>query len=319
MKHTMRNTMLLVVLLMVPVAGCGRAAISGELRTARSTLSEARAGNAARYEPDQVRAAERTLARAEAAPDGSVVERDLAYVADRQARIAIVDARRISNEELVATQERMYQDQLERVARDREQQLSAQQTELEAVRADLGRVRGQLAERGQALDARSAELAETERTLAAREQELLDAERRASDAMSRLAELANVRQEQERTIITISGEVLFETGRAQLRANARERLRAVADALRGHEGAQITVEGHTDARGSDDDNATLSQQRAEAVRQFLLGEGVPEDRLRAVGRGEADPIADNRTAEGRAENRRVEIEISPPDARVSVR
>src|SRR5688500_17848771 len=153
-ERTMRNIVILFSLALLPV-GCGRPAVSGELRTARDVVSQARAGNAARYEPDQLRAAERTLARAEAAPDGSIVERDLAYLADRQARVSMVNARRVANAELLATQERMYQDQLERVARDREQQLTAQQTELEGVRRDLGEVRTELSQRGQALDART--------------------------------------------------------------------------------------------------------------------------------------------------------------------
>jgi len=75
--------------LVVALAGCGGASISPELRTARDTIDEARESEAAIEQRSQVRLAEQTLDRAEAAPDGSLEERDLAYVADRLARIAI--------------------------------------------------------------------------------------------------------------------------------------------------------------------------------------------------------------------------------------
>ncbi len=104
--------------------------------------------------------------------------------------------------------------------------------------------------------------------------------------------------------------MLFETDRAELRTEARSRLLAVADAVRAT-GVTATIVGYTDSRGSDSYNRDLSQRRAESVRAFLIGEGVPADRIRAEGQGEMNPIANNGTAEGRAENRRVEISLTP--------
>jgi len=93
---------------------------------------------------------------------------------------------------------------------------------------------------------------------------------------------------------------------------AERQLAKVAEALKEQdESKTIVVEGHTDSRGSDAANLRLSQERAETVLLFLVGQGVDSQRIRAVGKGERNPIASNRTAEGRANNRRVEIIVSP--------
>jgi outer membrane protein OmpA-like peptidoglycan-associated protein len=109
--------------------------------------------------------------------------------------------------------------------------------------------------------------------------------------------------------------VLFPSGGSTLSAPARQSLDRVAEALTAQASdSQIVVEGHTDARGSDQKNQELSQHRAEAVRDYLVEKGVDSERVAAVGRGEASPIADNDSAEGRATNRRVEIVVTPADA-----
>jgi outer membrane protein OmpA-like peptidoglycan-associated protein len=79
----------------------------------------------------------------------------------------------------------------------------------------------------------------------------------------------------------------------------------------------MVVEGHTDSQGSDDLNLKLSEDRAAAVRDYLVSRGVAADRLSAVGVGEKRPIADNTSAEGRANNRRVEIVIASASAPTS--
>jgi OOP family OmpA-OmpF porin len=86
-------------------------------------------------------------------------------------------------------------------------------------------------------------------------------------------------------------------------------LDVVAETLSGRPEAAVRVEGHTDSMGSDTYNQTLSQRRAEAVRRYLVGQGVAAARLEARGYGESRPIAPNETAEGRALNRRVELSL----------
>ena len=87
-------------------------------------------------------------------------------------------------------------------------------------------------------------------------------------------------------------------------------LARVAGILLGHPGLEIEVEGHTDSVGSDAMNQTLSENRAEAVREYLLSQGVPKDAIVSRGFGKTRPLATNDTTDGRAQNRRVEIVVS---------
>ncbi len=101
--------------------------------------------------------------------------------------------------------------------------------------------------------------------------------------------------------------VTFDPARATLTSEARSTLRTVAQALVANPDIRVEVAGHTDAVGDAGENLRLSQGRAEAVRTFLIQLGVEASRLTARGYGESSPIASNRTASGRAQNRRVEL------------
>jgi outer membrane protein OmpA-like peptidoglycan-associated protein len=114
----------------------------------------------------------------------------------------------------------------------------------------------------------------------------------------------------ERGLIVNMGEVLFDVGKATLRQDAREKLAKLSGLVLAHTGLRLEAEGHTDATGSDTTNMRLSEQRAEAVRGYLEGQGVAPENLAARGFGKSAPIADNATAKGRQANRRVEIVIS---------
>ncbi len=85
------------------------------------------------------------------------------------------------------------------------------------------------------------------------------------------------------------------------------RMEKVSVILNGYKTLQFDVEGHTDSTGSDKINAKLSQQRADAVRDYLIENGFPADKITAKGYGSTNPIGDNKTSKGRQENRRVEI------------
>jgi OOP family OmpA-OmpF porin len=86
-------------------------------------------------------------------------------------------------------------------------------------------------------------------------------------------------------------------------------LELVAERLRENPGIRVRIEGYTDEQASEEHNLALSQERAEAVKRILVGFGIAADRLDAVGLGEANPIASNATEEGRALNRRVELDV----------
>lgn len=103
--------------------------------------------------------------------------------------------------------------------------------------------------------------------------------------------------------------VNFELNSATLTREAREQCREVARLMAGSKGFDVEVQGHTDNQGDKAYNQRLSQERAESFKQCLVTEGVDEARLTAAGYGEAQPIADNDTASGRARNRRVELEV----------
>jgi OOP family OmpA-OmpF porin len=99
--------------------------------------------------------------------------------------------------------------------------------------------------------------------------------------------------------------VYFETNSAKLKPESSETLDKAAASIKGFPDVKILVAGHTDSVGSDAYNLKLSAARANAVMEYLVAHGVPRTQLAAGGFGEKEPIADNKTAEGRAKNRRV--------------
>jgi outer membrane protein OmpA-like peptidoglycan-associated protein len=113
-----------------------------------------------------------------------------------------------------------------------------------------------------------------------------------------------------RGLIVNMSDVLFDTGKFSLRPTAREKLAKVAGIVSGHPGLRLDVEGHTDSVGGDDFNQRLSEQRGGAVRDYLTKEGMAASSVTAKGLGKTQPVASNDTAQGRQQNRRVELVIS---------
>lgn len=115
----------------------------------------------------------------------------------------------------------------------------------------------------------------------------------------------------DRLIVTMPNNILFATDSYTVRSDLQRDLRTVASNLLAYPDSTIQIIGHTDNEGDAAYNQTLSERRANAVADVLMGEGVPFGRIDAIGRGESQPITSNLTPEGRAENRRVEIVILP--------
>jgi outer membrane protein OmpA-like peptidoglycan-associated protein len=120
------------------------------------------------------------------------------------------------------------------------------------------------------------------------------------------------------TLVSLSGDVLFDFDKASLRPDALPMLDKVAALIDAQKPPSVSIEGHTDAKGDDDYNKRLSEQRAESVRTYLVERRqVAPDLLKAVGLGELRPVAPNATAtgdddpDGRQKNRRVEIVLAP--------
>ena len=251
-----------------------------ELADARAAVQQAENGVARQEDPAQLHTAKKQLALAEESfeEDGdSDKTRDRAYVALRAAQLAEVQGRISQNERKLA---------------ELEQSASAAQ------RAELQRLRSGYAK--------------TQQQLADEQKARMEAEQRAQQSASDLARIATVKQEARGTVITLSGQVLFASGKSTLLPTAQAKLSEVARVLTTNSpDATIVVEGHTDSQGSESLNLDLSQRRAQAVSDYLASHGVARDRIRAEGLGFSRPLADNKTPAGCANNRRVEIVVQP--------
>jgi len=290
MKTGIMNGFLSLVPVAVAVSACASAGPTPELVDARRAYDQARVSEAQRLAPDRLLSAKEALDNAERMhkdDPGSNRERGYAYIAQRRAQLAqeYGELARLQREQQQAEQNYVAtQDRLRRAAEKR----------VEASQGQLAEQRGKIAS--------------TQAELAEEKQARTKAEQRASAALASLQQVAQVKEESRGTVITLDGAVLFVSGKAELLPIAQQKLNDVAEALKQTEDEQsIKIEGYTDSRGSDETNLKLSQQRAEAVRAYLVNRGVKAARISAEGKGEQNPIATNDTAEGRANNRRVEI------------
>lgn len=270
--------------------GCGATPPPRELVDARMAYERAAKGPARELVPADLHTAKTALDRAEAAFErepSADATRDLAYIAQRKA---------LATEALAGQAA---------ASRDRERA----QRELQDVQSNYQRkVEGQLSQTRE-------QLAAERQALQAERQARLEAEKKAREAMDRLASVAAVKQETRGVVITLSGSVLFASGKFELLGGAQEKLNQVADALKTQGDHDIVVEGHTDSQGNENSNMELSRNRAESVRSYLISRGIPSEKIRAVGIGQSRPVADNKTPEGRANNRRVEIIVQPSEPR----
>jgi outer membrane protein OmpA-like peptidoglycan-associated protein len=274
--------------------GCAHAP-PAELASAQAAYYRASSGPAAQVVPDELHKAQLALGAAErAAHDepGAQATLDLIYVAQRKAELAEARA------------------QLE-LARRQKLQADASYTrnlaqKEKSTEAELAREREQRsAAQAQAAEARAA-TSEANAKLEVEAQARADAERKADAVAQDLAKIAQLREEDRGMVIALPGDLLFATDQAVLLSSAQLKLSRVADALR-DSSERLIIEGHTDSRGADSYNMDLSRRRAEAVRDYLVGRGVAADRISVMAYGKNRPIADNMSAEGRANNRRVEI------------
>jgi outer membrane protein OmpA-like peptidoglycan-associated protein len=172
------------------------------------------------------------------------------------------------------------------------------------------------AERAQA-EAAAADAAAREREARAAqqaaEQSAQQASQQAEQARERLKQQLNqVLQTTEtaRGLIVNMSDVLFDFNKYTLKPEAREKLAKVSGILLSYPGLKMQVEGYTDSIGSDEYNQKLSEERADAVRQYLVSQSVADANVTAQGYGKSHPVADNSTNSGRAQNRRVELVVS---------
>jgi outer membrane protein OmpA-like peptidoglycan-associated protein len=264
------------------LAGCAASVPPTELVNARQAYQHATTGQAALLVPAELHKAQEALAIAEKSfldEPQSFRTRDLAYVADRKAKMAEALATIAAGNATTAKANKDYQATQTEIVKNTKEDLAA-------------------SERSGVLKAEQ---------LAAEQQVRIDAEKRAADAQAELAKLAAVKEEARGLVITLSGSVLFASSKSELLPAAQSRLNQVAEALMATKERKLTVEGHTDSQGSSSYNQVLSQQRADAVRSYIISRGYPAELIQAQGIGKDRPVADNGNPEGRANNRRVEI------------
>ncbi len=314
----MKRTKIVGALAAISLTGCAAAQPSQELLDARQAMNEADAGHAPEYAPSELKEARDILADAERQKDGSSEEVQFAYLADRAAKQAKSHGNALffveQTKENDARYNQLQEDgriEAERKIEEMQRQLEDVETQMQNKDANLVALGARKSELEAAQQRMANELSASTSALAVSEKARKEADARAAAAIASLSTLANVKEEANRTVVTLSGSVLFKTGESALLPLAEDSLTRVADALMDFStDRRIVIEGHTDSRGEDSANQKLSLSRAESVMKYLQSRGVEAKRMSAVGRGESRPVASNETAEGRANNRRVELVIS---------
>lgn len=203
---------------------------------------------------------------------------------------------------------------------DAEQAAAESQADAAKAQADAERAKAaQEAEAAQRAQAQAAAAEAEARAKAARdaqaqaEASAQQATQQAEQMRARLREQLNqvlATKESARGLIVNMSDVLFDFNKYTLKAEAREKLAKVSGILLAYPGLKLQVEGYTDNIGSDEYNQKLSEQRAGAVREYLISQSVQDANITAAGFGKSNPIADNATKAGQAQNRRVQMVVS---------
>jgi outer membrane protein OmpA-like peptidoglycan-associated protein len=278
-----------------------------ELYEAINAVQIAQANGADQYAPEAFQKAQQSLTNAQDAGKKGGRREQITF-----ARAAVESA---EDARIITIRKKIEQD------REQTQQakVNAQQEALQAQQAAL---QAQQAADQQALaraqaDAAAAraqaQAAQAQAQAAAAQQTAQQASQQTEQMREKLKDQLNqVLQTREtaRGLIVNMSDVLFDTGQYTLKPGAREKLAKVSGILLAYPNLQLQVEGYTDNVGSDQFNQKLSEQRADAVRDYLTSQGVQMGNISATGYGESDPVADNSTAQGRAENRRVQLVVS---------
>lgn len=307
-----------------------------DIYQARNAVRIAKWQKADKYAPDSLKKAEQALAQAE--DYQARKQRNAVPTAARQAVQMAEDARSVS----VKRQADEAAENERKASAEREAQAKAAQ-EAEAKARAVAQKQREEAEAQAARDKAAAEAAAAaaaqaqaseERARAASEAEArarADAEAAEREAQERAAadrlaaEKAETEKQQlrgklleqfnrvlptkdtQRGLVVNMGDVLFDTGKSNLRPPAREALAKLSGIVLNYPSLRLVIEGHTDSTGSPEFNQKLSEQRAAAVRDYLVNQGLSMDSIVTHGLGEADPVGDNKTVAGRQQNRRVEI------------
>ncbi|HEY1528168.1 MAG TPA: OmpA family protein [Candidatus Angelobacter sp.] len=249
---------------------------------------------------------------------------------DAQAKAA-ADKKAAEDREAKARQDAILEGQRRQAAEDARVQAEQARAQAQAAQADAERMKAEAEKARQEAEAARKE-ADTARAAAEQQKQALaveadkarksaeesdrlrqEAEKEKADLRAQLLQQLNTilaTRDTARGLIANMSDVLFKTGSFELLPGARERLAKVSGIVIAHPGLHLEVEGHTDAVGSDEYNQKLSENRAQAVRDYLVQQGIPDNAIVSRGLGKTQPVASNDTPDGRQQNRRVELVLS---------
>lgn len=333
-------------LLFLFIAGCGLSQkemmAKDQMERARKSYAEAKANpNVEAYAPIELQEAGKALQVAEQAEQAKETDAvlQLGYLAEKKTQSAVttadgkvsernIDKLNVENAELIARKRTL---EAERASREAGKARSeAERARLEAgkamseaekarmaaaadaERAAIAKREAEQARMAAASEAEKAAIAkrQAEQAISAAEEEAAKAARAKAEADELMKELSELKAQQtERGIVLTIGDVLFATGKANLSPDANKSVTKLAEFLRKYPNRDVLIEGHTDSVGSDDYNLTLSRNRADSVKNKLVGDGIEAGRITTVGYGKKFPLASNDTKAGKAQNRRVEVII----------
>ena len=276
-----------------------------EIYEAHNAYRIAQSVGADKYSPDIMREAAEDLKNADDMDSNKHGDRKMEITFARQVVQRAEDARIDTLRKQAAERQRNSD------LAQQEAQQQAAQSAAEAQQSQLAAAQAQAAK----------EKADAERARA--EAEAADARARAAEANKSVQD-ANAKREQLRAqlnsvlqtsetargLIVNMSDVLFDTGKYTLKPDTKVALAKVSGILAAYPSLKLQVEGYTDSVGGDDYNQKLSENRAGSVKDFLVAQGVSMNNISAAGYGKADPVADNATAPGRAQNRRVQLVVS---------
>jgi outer membrane protein OmpA-like peptidoglycan-associated protein len=293
----LRKTLIATTVASVLLAACAAAPLKPDgAAEVRSRLTQLQSDpNLAGRAPLAIKEADAAVRTAEQPQADQELAAHRVYLADRKVETARAQA-----------ETRLAEDQRAALSAQRESaRLDARTREADAAKSQVATARAEGAEQKVAADQARIESDAAYIAAANSQQQTTELQRQVDVLQAKVT---------DRGLVLTLGDVLFESGRADLKMGAAGNLNKLVAFLNKDPDRSVAIEGYTDSVGSEDYNQALSQRRADSVRSYLVRQGIPSGRLTATGMGMSDPVAGNDSAAGRQQNRRVEVIVSNPSA-----
>jgi len=295
--QTVRSTLIATAVAAILLAGCAAAPVKPDgAMEARAKLTQLQSDpNLSSRAAAAIKDADLAVRAAEQPEPNKELAAHRVYLADRKVDTAKALA-----------EARFAEDQRVALTADRDKsRLDARTREADAAKGQAATARAEGAEQKAAADQARTDATAAQLAAANSEQQAAELQRQI-DALHA--------KPTDRGLVLTLGDVLFTTGKADLKSGATGNLNKLATFLDKYPDRNVAIQGYTDSVGSEDYNQALSERRAESVKSYLTAQGIGATRLTASGKGRSDPVADNDSASGRQQNRRVEVVISNPPA-----